>query len=486
MSTSSDTRSFPKDVLKLVTGTTIAQIVGFIASPLVARLYGPEAFGLLAIFTSISSIIGVIACMRYELAIMLPKGEREAANVLGLCLLCVTLVSVLTIPLMFFGGDALLSLLRAPNLAPYLILIPPIVFVSGVFLALNYWNSRTKLFGRLSIARIIQSITVTGTKLGVGLAGYATGGVLIGASLIGWSVSTVVLGWQIWRDDHVLLRESISWKEMRTASKRYKKFPLIESGSALLNIISWNLPAFLLAAYFSPVIVGYYSVGFMMIQMPMSLIGSAIAQVFFQRASEADRDGNLATLAENIFNVLLTLSIFSMLLVAVAGGDLFFVVFGEVWAEAGVYAQILSIWGIFWFISSPLSTILAVREKLSISLILSIVYLSTRLLSLVIGGTMGNALVAITLFSVSGIITYGIACTIFLKIAGIPVLKTLKIIANHFWLPLLFLTPLLAIKYYTLSPYLVVISAPLMFVGYYLYVYFKDPQLRTIVRNFRN
>ena len=356
MSTSSDTRSFPKDVLKLVTGTTIAQIVGFLASPLVARLYGPEAFGLLAIFTSISSIIGIIACMRYELAIMLPKDDREAANVLGLCILCVVLISVLTLPLIFFGGDALLSLLRAHNLAPYLILIPPIVFISGVFIALNYWNSRSKLFGRLSIARIIQSVTVTGTKLGAGLAGYATGGTLIVASLVGWSVSTVVLGWQIWRDDHVLLRESISWKEMLTASIRYKKFPLIESGSALVNITSWYLPAFLLAAYFSPVIVGYYSLGFMMIQLPMSLIGSAIAQVFFQRASEADRDGNLATLAENIFNVLLTLSIFSMLLVAVAGGDLFSVVFGEVWTEAGVYAQILSIWGIFWFISSPLST----------------------------------------------------------------------------------------------------------------------------------
>ena len=96
---------------------------------------------------------------------------------------------------------------------------------------------------------------------------------------------------------------------------------------------------------------------------------------------------------------------------------------------------------------------------------------------------MGNELVAITLFSVSGIITYCMACIIFLKIAGIPVLKTLKIIVNHFRLPLLFLTPLLAIKYYALSPYLMVISAALMFIGYYLYVYFKDPQLRTIVRN---
>ncbi len=55
--------SFATDVLKLVTGTTFAQIIAILASPLLTRLYGPEAFGFLALFTSITSIIGVIACM---------------------------------------------------------------------------------------------------------------------------------------------------------------------------------------------------------------------------------------------------------------------------------------------------------------------------------------------------------------------------------------------------------------------------------------
>ena len=101
--------SFATDVLKLVTGTTFAQAVTILASPLLTRLYGPEAFGFLALFTSITSIIGVIACMRYEMAIMLPKTDEEAANLLGLCLLCVAVVSVLAVPALYFGADALLS-----------------------------------------------------------------------------------------------------------------------------------------------------------------------------------------------------------------------------------------------------------------------------------------------------------------------------------------------------------------------------------------
>jgi hypothetical protein len=59
---------------------------------------------------------------------------REAANLLGLCLLCVAVVSGLTVPALYFGGDALLSLLKAPGPGSYFILVSPFVFAGGCFL----------------------------------------------------------------------------------------------------------------------------------------------------------------------------------------------------------------------------------------------------------------------------------------------------------------------------------------------------------------
>ena len=477
--------SFAADVLKLVTGTTLAQVIAVLASPLLTRLYGPEAFGFLALFTSITSIFGVIACMRYEMTIMLPETDEEAANLLGLCLLCVAMVSGLTVPALYFGGDALLALFKAPGLDPYLILVPPFVFISGVFLSLNYWNSRTKHFRRLSVARVTSSLATTGTQLGAGFAGYAAGGTLIGANLVGVSVSTGVLGGQIWRDDHALLRRSISWRGMVDGLKRYKKFPLIDSGSALLNTVSWQLPTLLLAAFFSPKIVGYYSLGFMVLQMPMSLIGGAIAQVFFQRASETYRQGTLAPLVENIFVILLKLSFLPMLLLAVAGKELFIVVFGAAWGEAGVYAQMLSVWVIFWFISSPLSTVVSVQERLTVGLGTTILSLSTRLLSLMLGGILGSAILAIALFSVSGALVYGFTCFVYLRLAGVPMLKALCRGTKSLTFAVLFVIPLIIVKVLAFPAIIVTFLASLILITHGLYILLTNPQLRNIVFGLR-
>ena len=69
--------SFAADVLKLVTGTAITQVITILAAPVITRLYGPEAFGFLALFASITSILGVNRLHgAYELAIMLPKTDE--------------------------------------------------------------------------------------------------------------------------------------------------------------------------------------------------------------------------------------------------------------------------------------------------------------------------------------------------------------------------------------------------------------------------
>lgn len=475
-------KTFLNDVLKLVGGTAIAQVLAVVASPILTRLYGPESLGVASLFTAIISIIGVVACLRYELAIMLPKKDEEAANLLGLSLLLTTTISVLLVPMLWLGQGLLLRLLNATQLAPYMWLMPAAVFFYGTFQALNYWNSRTKRFGRLSVARVNASISSTGAQIGAGLAGYPTGGSLIGAGILGSAVSSLVLGGQIWRDDHKIFKESIRLKGMQEGLSRHRKFPVIDTFSALLNTISWQLPIFLLSAFFSITIVGLYALCIRVLHLPMSFIGSSIAQVFFQRAAEAKANGTLSSLAENVFSALVVLSLFPLLMVTFMGKELFVVVFGAAWSEAGIYAQILGPWTFLWFISSPLSTIYIVLEKQEFGLKLNLANIITRFLAIGIGGWLGNPRISVFLFAISGLLVYSYLLLAILRFSGVSVANVVTIIFSNIKIFIPAGIIILALKALYLDPVIQVAVSFVLIAIYYIFIIKTNPLIRRILK----
>ena len=410
--------SFAGDVFKLVSGTTVAQALSILVAPLLTRLYAPEAFGLLAVFTSLTGFAGALGCLRYEMAIVLPARDEEAANLLALSLGLGLVIALASAPLLWVVGGPLLRLLKAPELGPYLWLVPVVVLLSGMFLALNAWNSRTKHFGRLSLVRVIGAASTHAAKLGAGYAGYTTGGALVGATVLGSALSTLILGYKIWREDATLFWRSVKRSEILLALRRYAKFPLYSTWASALSIVALNLPSFLLSYFFSPTEVGYYSLGYRLIQTPMVLIGGAMAQVFLQRAAEAKVEGKLAPVVENVLRTLLLLGWFPLLLLTILGQELFAIAFGRPWAEAGLYTQILALSFLMSFIGSPISNLVNVLEKQEAGLYFHLFQVLSRLVALGIGGKLGNIRLALVLLSASGALGWLGFCLYLAKAAG--------------------------------------------------------------------
>jgi len=429
--------SFKGDVLRLASGNAVAIIIALIFTPILTRLYQPEAFGLAALFTSIITILGVLACMRYELSIVLPDNDEEAANLLGASLCFSICMALLTIPLIYLTGNLIVQWVNMPKLKHYLWLIPIAILFHGIFHALNYWNTRRKHFTRLSYAQITNHLTSNSTMLTAGLIGHTTGGMMIIAEIIGRIISTLILGWQIWRENSHFFIQSIRWKKILAGIQRYKKFPIYGSWSILLGTSAWQLPILLLGAFFSPSIVGYYSLGFRILQAPMALIGNAIGKVFYQKAVEAKAEGKLAHLVENLFQRLVMASLIPMLMLTLIGRDLYIVVFGNNWAEAGVYTQILSVWAFFWFLSGPFTNIFSVIEKQEKQLMWNISNFIFRLCSILIGVYFQSARLAISLLAITGIIIYGQKIVITLNLAEVSIVKALKILGRYtlFFIP---------------------------------------------------
>ena len=96
---------FSRNVLTLMTGTTIAQAIPIAISPILTRIYTPKDFGLYALFISIAFILASVANGRYELAIMLPKKDEDAINIFALGFLITVFISLFLLILVFLFND---------------------------------------------------------------------------------------------------------------------------------------------------------------------------------------------------------------------------------------------------------------------------------------------------------------------------------------------------------------------------------------------
>lgn len=413
--------TFVSDVLKLVSGSASAQILAIVTAPFIARLFAPEAFGTAALFVSITGVISAFVGLRYELSIVLPEKDEDAANAMAVSVCCVLAVSSLTGLGVLFGGDWMLRLLKAPQLHSYLWLVPVNVLLNGFGYALLYWNTRKKNFGRQTVSQLAGAVFFAVAQLSAGLAGRNSGGTIILATILSVAVSTSLLGLQTALDSGRLIVHSITPARMIATLKRYSSFPKYSTASAVLNNFGWQMPTFMLSAYFSASVVGHFSLGNRVLRIPVNLVGANIATVFFQHASESHQAGGLRESVDKIFKYLIAVFVFPSLMLCLIGRDLFVLAFGNRWAEAGIYSEILSLYVLLWFMAVPLGLALNVLEKQALELRLVVIVLLTRGAALFIGGSLGSARLALVLFSVVGVLAYGYYCAVVLRSCAIPI-----------------------------------------------------------------
>lgn len=384
---------FARSVSELVGGTAGAQALMVLAAPLLTRLFSPEDFGLLAVYTGLLALFLVVACLRYEIAIPLPEDEQVATDVAALCLLTVTGNSLLIGTLVYFTGDDIASLLGVPKLSPYLWLLPIGVFFGGLYQVFNLWAVRRKQFRSIAGTRITQVFTT----LVVQLLGHALGPVaLLLGQTAGQGMGSYSLGKSTLNGSS--LRKT-SPAGIIAAAKRYHRFPLFSTWSGLFSTAGSQLPALMFAALFGPVATGLYGLAQRVLGTPMAVIGSAIGSVFLADAAEAHREKRLAPLVASVFERLVHIAMPPALLLLIAGPELFTLVFGLEWREAGHFAQWMAPWLCIVFVTSPLSTLFEVMELQKKELLFHSVLLATRAGTILIGALFDSLHLSIALFS---------------------------------------------------------------------------------------
>ncbi|MCG8578248.1 MAG: oligosaccharide flippase family protein [Flavobacteriales bacterium] len=383
---------FSKNVITLMTGTTIGQLLPLALTPVLTRLFSPDEFGLFAFYTSMVTFLMVIAAGRYEQAVVLPKEDKEAINILALCFSILAVITALLFLIYFLAGDLIAGWINKPAIADWLWFVPVSVFFATAYRILTFWSNRKKRFKGTSASVVAQAGGRVSVQLVGGLGKYGvlsgkipfgkfvksiwdkshpepTGitplgiGSLILSFAFGFFMGTLMLLFPFLKKDRSLF-SAVSWKQMKEQAKVYDKFPKVNTFHALGDEMK-NLGVTSTIIYaFSDVILGFYSMTFRVLRAPLSVIGNSFGQVFYQKAAEMHANKqNYVRLIDSTIKKLSLIALPIFLVIVFFGPPLFAWVLGEKWRVAGEYAQYLTPWLFASFVISPIQQVAVIVDK---------------------------------------------------------------------------------------------------------------------------
>ena len=342
---------FNSNVLTLTTGTTIAQAISIVITPILTRIYSPTEFGIAAIYFSCLSVLALIATGRYELAITLPGNDKDAAHLVMFTLKLSLLISIFFYLPIFFFGNTLALWMDHPNLVFWFYLLPVSVFITTSFNVFQFWCNRKSQYSAMAVNRVQNSLFASLFTVALGFS-KISGGLIFGRVL-----GHALTSWLIWRRvlarNYSLLSTTTKKREQQLA-KRYITHPKHIIPAQLLGVIAQQIPIFMIGSVYSLSTLGFFSLAYSLVIIPSSLVANAIGDVYYQQISVAYNErGEFRSIFISVFKKLTLLALPPFAIMYFIAPLVFKWVLGSNWSIAGEYAQILVFGAYFQFIFTP-------------------------------------------------------------------------------------------------------------------------------------
>lgn len=351
-------RAFLKDALSLSGGTAIAQIIAIATLPVLTRMYAPEEFGVLALFMASVSILSIFASLGIEQAIMLPKEEHEAANLLMALIFSSLVFSLLMQGIIFIFDDTLLQWLGNAGFKNYLYYIPTSLFLISSYQGLRFWQMRQQSFKLISIsiicavtANFVVSILIRQWAEQIDFVSDVNG--LIIGYIVQYSVNTLILLKGTKKQSHYFSAVTVN-KIIQSIKPHKKLIATLLFSHGIVAVGYSRLPILAIGSLFDHATLGFYSMVERIVAAPSALIANAIGDVFRQRAAVAWREkGRFDDIFWKTLLITTAIAIPIYSLGIFAAPYLFVFALGDTWHVAGDYAQIMLVASMFQFITVP-------------------------------------------------------------------------------------------------------------------------------------
>lgn len=405
-----------RNFLKIFSGAVFVQVLALALSPLYARLFTPEDFGLAALYLSIFSVVSVLATARYEQAIMLPRSDTDARSLFWLVQMLAWGFSIIVLIVVAVFGGQIATISGNARLEFWLWILVPGIVMYALSQSCMYYANRTKQFGIIAQNTIVQGITLNGVRMISGFLRSPVNGLLIGHI-----AAQIVATFQIsWRNRKLLAGiGTASIGSMVAQAKAYAAYPKYNMILNFTNNLSGALPVLLFTRGFSAEAAGLFAFGYTFIFRPLTTFSQSLSQVLSQQIIEYHNQGKPILVAlQKLLKRQFYVGIIPFLMLALLAPTIFKWFFPPDFHLAGIFIRVLTPWFFMVYLTSPIAFIPELLNGQKKAMKIDIMYLILRFFALAAGILLESILLSLVFFSAISTWVVGYNLYWYLHLAG--------------------------------------------------------------------
>ena len=395
---------FYKNLSKLLSGTALAQGISLLALPLIARIYSPINFSDFAIFSSVAAMISIVGCLRFEVALTLPR-SRKLANCVASVALAVSIL-VFIISIIIFQILSFVSInftwLSANLMALFYV---PVGILGFSLLNISHMVlTREKEFTLLSVSKVIFTTSTVLAQICFFYSGFSEEGLILGQIFgIYTAVITSILLSKRTRSYFSL--SAINLKIVAYVFKRYSSYPKYSSLEALASTASTQLPIFLIAIYAIGPEAGYFMLANRLLNAPLGLFATSISQIYISSAAEENNNNNLGCFTLSTIKELFKLGVGPLIFIGVNSTPLVFLLLGDEWSRSADIIKWMIPWLTIQFLVFPVTMCFHVTKNHKLALKIQFINFIIRITSVLLTAFF-TAKYIVELYAISGFLVY--------------------------------------------------------------------------------
>lgn len=359
-----------RSILLLTSGSMLGQVIGFVGSMIMTRIYTASEIGIMTTVVSFSGIFAPVINGRFDFALVKERGDKYIFALVKLSIYIGVVLSLfisLGSFIYFTGIDGFISPFVSVVFVFFILVIQ--VF-SNVF---KSYNNNIGDFKTMTSVIVMRRFAEEVSMTVFGLLGWKAIGLLI-SRVIGQYFGMKREIKNIKKKFINIL--SVQRKDMVEAYNIHKRQLYYSAPAALMNAGSYSLISLVIGKFFGLEVLGVYAISFAVLGLPLSVISGNVSKVYFSEASkEYAKKGvfNESTNKTLIFLILFGIILFFVMYYLFPMIVPF--IYGDKYEMSGFMIRILSPMFAIRFVSSAINTGLVVCNKQNFELIIQLLFM---------------------------------------------------------------------------------------------------------------